>query len=187
MTTRAVSRTVPNLDFRKGVVSATAVFVVISVAITGLAMDISVNTLVDSFQSSNEQSSINWFGDTISAQALELCKSSDGGRATPISSNYTQHIAGMQNIDVETDSYYVGRNTQMYEKFFSLGFGDGSEKVMIETRSNYGSYNCDDVSFNGTGTGSSISGLDGSAPYNYRLFSSSEGEVTIQVMESEGT
>lgn len=180
VTTSPVSRAV---DFRKGAISASAVFIVISVAITGLAMDISVNTVVSSFQSSSEQGSINWFGETISAQALELCKSSNDDRAVPYDSSYSRQIAGLQSIEVKTESQYVGRGTQIYEKYFSLGFGDGSDRVDLETHTQYGSYECQDVTFNGTGSGDAVNGLDGSATYEYRLFSDSQGEVTIQVEE----
>ena len=177
---KAVSRAV---DFRKGAISATAVFVVISVAITGLAMDISINTVVSSFQESNEQGSINWFGSNIAAQASELCKSGSGGEVVPYESNYTRNIAGLQSIEVKTESRHVYRGRSRFEKYFSLGFGDGSDEVTLESSVGYSaSYKCEDVTFNGTGSGDAVNGMDGSASYNYRLFSDEEGEVTIQVL-----
>lgn len=171
------------VEFRKGAVSASAVFIVISVAITGLAMDISIDTVISSFQASSEQGSINWFGETISTHALELCKSSDDDRAVPYDSSYTRQIAGLQSIEIKTESQYAGRGSRRYEKYFSLGFGDGSERVDIESYTQYGSFECQYITFNGTGSGDSVNGMDGSATYSYRLFSNSENEVTIQVEE----
>lgn len=182
---RPVSRTV---DFRKGAVSATAVFAVISVAITGLAMDISINTLLSSFQGSSQQGDINWFGSNIAQQSEELCKSGSDGEAVPYDSNYTRSIPGLQGINMDTELVSANYAGSTYAKVFALDFGDGEETtITLETDSSVVTdYTCEDVTFNGTGSGDQINGMSSGAPYNYRLFSDSEGEVTVQILPGDG-
>lgn len=188
MNTRPVCSRVHDLKASKGAISATAVMIVVSVALTGLAMDISINTLVDAFDSSNENDAINWFGTTVASNTAELCDTG-GDRAVPGASSFSRHIPGLEGITTETDSYQVATGAAvtvtMYELYYELDFGDDTEEITIDAQPN-SPIDCD-IDFDGEGTGGSVTGLDPSIAYDYRLFSDSEGEVTLQVeMEGDG-
>ncbi|WP_414837881.1 hypothetical protein ACK3SF_00545 [Candidatus Nanosalina sp. VS9-1] len=175
---------------------ASTVFIVVSVVVSGLAMDISINTVVDSFQSASDQSDVNWFSTNIAANAKQLCETSEE-RVVPLDSSYTRYISGLQGISVETQeqvipSYGAAPSTTIYYNKFILSFEGGADdkEVTIESESSTYSgggpddFSCQTIEFNGTQTGSSIQNLDGSQRYDYRLYSEQEGEVTVEVVES---
>lgn len=174
-------------NLKKGAISATAVFIVVSVAITGLATEVSINTLVSGFTESNKQGSINWFSTNIGDGAKELCNSGKEDNVLPIDSSYTREIADLEGIEVDRETE-IGLDSTIYKEFFLLDFGDDEEKVIFDKHEvviGIPSYACDDyVEFNGTGSGSSVN-LQNQQTYDYRLFSSSKGEVTVEITEAE--
>lgn len=190
---RPVSRAVHNLELRKGAISATAVFIVISVVISGLAMDISVNTIVDSFKSANEKSTTDWFSNNIAANARQLCESGDENMVTPIDSAYSRNIGGLDSIEflvIEAGTYPSGPHNDgtvtFYHQLFRLGFRSGEEKDIYVTKSyRQSGYSeeqvpCQDVEFNGSGSGQSITGME-NGEYDYRLFSEGKGDLKVEI------
>ncbi len=187
MTITAVFNLTVDRNFRKGAISIISVMAVISVAVTALSMNISIDLVTDALSGQQHAGDMDWFENTIASDTADLCNSDRNNHWSPATTNYTRNIGGLESISVELEDDFFSTYDERWK--YVLDFGDETEEVYFDNnRRIVGSLDCDDssdaISFKGMQSGSQIT-LDG-GPHNYRLNSDEEGQVEVQVYESSG-
>ena len=176
-----------DVDYSKGALSATAVFIAISAIVTTAYATGSINLVLGQFQSSSQANAIDWFGNNIASDARSMCKN-NFEQSAPLANNYSRHIPGLTSIKINTS---VAGTTNHFNLIFSdqvintketsdLYVKDPSITDLIS-----GDETCD-VEFNGSAFGDTIYNMNPSASYDYRLFSDTKNNVVIQIYESGG-
>lgn len=171
-----MSNVLPDVNYSKGAISATAVFIAMSAIVTTAYATGSISLIMGQFQSSSQGNAINWFTNNVVADARSMCEN-DFEQSSPLANNYSRHIPGLTEIE-------IGPGAIPPPNDFKLKF-DGE---VLSSKNNTDLYvtlsppTCN-VEFNGTASGDTISNMNKQAPYKYRLFSDSTNDITIQVYE----
>lgn len=159
---------------KKGALSATAVFVLVSIVFSFLSIEVGSNMVVGAFQDASEDSHAQWVRQNIKQNARSMCDSSNDA-VTPQSSNLTRQIPGAEEFDIVRES---GRN-----RYLQVLDSSGSDFIDIHFEQGSGGptpdpFDCD-AGFNG-----SYDNLDPNDPINVRIFDDgTNGEATIQVLQ----
>lgn len=175
-----MSNVLQDVDKSKGALSATAVFIVMSAVVTTAYATGSISLILGQFESSNQANAIDWFGNNIASDARSMCNN-NYEQTSPLGNNYSRHIPGLTEIKINESLAGTVNHFNLIFEDEVINTRETSD-LYVKDPSLFGVTECN-VDFNGSASGTSITNMNVQASYNYRLFSDSENDLTIQIYQ----